>query len=121
MEYHEDMYDAVNDANEKSHNASKNVCYKAIKLCDQIITQNPFLYGVPSSNGDSYYSVSLIDSHLKCECTGYKIRKVCAHVLSVSLLIQRQMHAAGIKTPDKIVGPNGHLFVGMLTNKVAAQ
>lgn len=106
-----ELYDAVCDINRRSHYASDKTCLKAVRLSKKVVEQHAGLYGVPSSDGQTYHAVTLAGSHLTCTCMGYKIRRICAHVLATGIHIQRYPRLAGCGKPPV---PHGYLLAGML-------
>lgn len=110
----EDMYEAASHANHTSHKCSDAVCSKAAGLSRLVACIKPCkLYAVPNSKG-GHYTVRLEDGHLQCDCMAYTIRKRCAHILAVGVLLQRQLHKSGARLPDKLPVPHGALFLAIL-------
>ena len=49
---------------------------------------NGIVWPVPSSRGDSTYSVELSDSGFECDCPGFQFRGTCKHTTGVLTRIE---------------------------------
>ena len=123
-ELHGQLYDAVVDANHKSRNVSDKTARKALELACRRTSASHDDIGVwvtfPVSEeamdaGSDAHEVKMEDGQFKCDCTGYKIRKVCSHMIAVSVTVQMKMSHMGISTPDKFPLAHGVIMAAILT------